>query len=88
MNYLNNNNMLLSYTWIKNETSILPPDDLKKISFQNYNLENFDILSIPKIDELYICLSPEFVPPYHHPLFFIWVNIYSAFYKKRFDFED
>lgn len=65
-----------------------PETEIKEILYNEYNLKDYDIYEIPKIDELYICFSPDYVPPYHHPLFFVWVNICSSFYKNNFNFED
>ena len=88
INWAYQNGLVNSFTWIKNETSKLPEVEIKEINFSEFLLKDYDLNSLPKIDELYICLSPEFVPPYYYPLFFTWVNIYSTFYKKHFDFED
>lgn len=89
VSYCNYYNMINSYVWIKNETSRPPIDDsIKQINFSEYSLKDYDIYTMPKVDELYICFSPEYVPPYHYPLFFIWMSICSSFYKKHFDFED
>ena len=85
------NDLLNSYTWIKNETSIIPQflnDEDKNIDFKEYNLKFYDLMNLPQIDELFICFSPEYVPPYYYPLFFIMMNACSSYYNKQFNFED
>lgn len=36
-------------------------------------------------DELFICLSPEWVPSYYHPLFFLIVDYFNSYYQTHFE---
>ena len=64
------------YTWVHNPNSSdgydYDEDDerITCLSFEDYNLYN-----LPKIDKLFLCLSPEWVPETYRPLFFTWLDL-------------
>lgn len=67
------------YIWLKNSNSITKKD-LYKFPWSNKiesrNLMEIDSLSsyLPKIDKMFICLSPEWVPKKYHSLFYLMVD--------------
>ena len=81
---LSDQGKLLSYTWIKNETSIGPKEEQ---NFTIYNLKDCTLFNFSNIDEVYIVLSPEFVPPYYYSLFYIWLDIANGAYNTHFEVD-
>lgn len=81
--YLSDNGQLASYTWINNENSVQPTHQVSIKQFKISDcaaLENFS-----NFDEVYCVLSPEYVPPYYHHLFFIWMDIANSKYNTFFE---
>lgn len=64
------------YTWVRNSNSDIGYDyedndeRITVLEYQDYNLYN-----LPKIDKLFLCLSPEWVPEIYHPLFFTTLDL-------------
>jgi len=58
------------YLWIKNDNSMWPPDNME-LSNSPLFIPSSDIASIRKInfDRLFICLSPDWVPPKYYPMY-------------------
>ncbi len=77
--YFLENGNISRYIWIKNSNSI-PKKDLYKFTWgekiETRDLIKIDSLvtSLPKIDKLFICLSPEWVPKKYHSLFYLMID--------------
>ncbi|MBO7079355.1 MAG: hypothetical protein J6W64_06050 [Bacilli bacterium] len=85
--YLEKNNLLNTYTWIHNDNSEeIPPDRKEKMNFYIYspNLYNFDLENLEVPDELIICLSEPWTPPYIRPLFYTIIDICNKYYNTHF----
>ena len=81
--YLFDNNQMKKYVWLKNNNSIEFSDDYLDKNEYNYEIKSFnnfvheDFFDI-NFDKVYICLSPEWVPPYYFDLFMgliEWIEI-------------
>ncbi|MCR4662050.1 MAG: hypothetical protein K5765_08670 [Clostridia bacterium] len=84
--YLYKNNLLNNYTWIKNDNSeIIPLDRKINVPMITVDLNNFDLSSLDIPDELIICLSEPWVPPYIRPLFYTIMDICNQYYGIHFD---
>jgi hypothetical protein len=69
------NQQLNSCLWAKNSNSQLPLDIvIEKFKECNYAFEDFNLLKDKILnihfDKIFICLSPEWVPPYYYTLFY------------------
>lgn len=62
------------FTWLKNTNSDIPIryDGDERITFINFN--EFELNDLPKIDKLFICLSPEWVSSNYFPLFYLMLD--------------
>ena len=83
--YLSDINCLEEYIWIKNKNS----SDLinQQQIFKIYDIESCSLLNFSNIDEIYISLSPEFVPPYYYPLFYTLMDTANAIYNTHYEIE-
>lgn len=83
--YLYKTNLLNSYTWIHNDNSDKLPPNKMNIKIKTQDLHNFDldVLNIP--NELIICLSEPWTPPYIRPLFYTIMDICNKYYNTHFD---
>lgn len=68
-------NKMEKYVWAKNVNSQLPLDPTEKaLASYNYTIIDFNELKDKiydvKFDKIFLCLSPEWVPPYYQELFF------------------
>ena len=64
------------FTWIKNENSDDEnsyEDNDSRLTFLNY--PEYNLYNLPQIDKLFLCLSPDWVPPMYHPLFFTILDL-------------
>ena len=65
--YFYDQNKLKNYTWVHNDNSCDPNFEVNfkynKIPFREFKFAN-------SYDKYFICLSPEWVPPYYHSLFY------------------
>lgn len=79
---------LESYTWLNTKDSILPNHNSFNFKYNIYDIkrEDFILRELQDIDILIICLSPEWIPPYYQSLFYLWMDLVSDHYEKRFDF--
>ena len=73
--YLFEQNKMRNYVWAKNANSQMPIDIVvDQIKNYNYVIEDFnnikDRIDNIKYQKVFICLSPEWVPPYCQTLFF------------------
>lgn len=80
--------IIRSYTWVTTINS--EPIDPNNIEFLNhqYDIESWlNSKSNYDYDEVFICLSPPWVPhPVHH-LFFIWMDIANQLKNTKYEFE-
>ena len=82
MKILYDKRIINKYTWINNFNSDAPtsleyPVDSKVLV--DYNLSSI------KPDILIICLSPEWVPPSYHNLFYLWMDLLNFIYQTHFE---
>lgn len=73
--YLFEENRMKSYVWANNTNSKMPLENVEnRIKSYNYIVEDFnqlkDKIANIKYKKVFICLSPEWVPPYCQTLFF------------------
>ena len=65
--YFHDQSKLKNYTWIHNDNSCDPNFEVNfkysKIPFKEFEFDD-------SYDKYFICLSPEWVPPYYHSLFY------------------
>ena len=64
-----------NYIWAKNVNSQLPVDSIKEeLESYNYIIADFnelkDRIMDMKFDKVFLCMSPEWVPPYYQQLFY------------------
>lgn len=83
--YLYKNNLLNSYTWINNNNSDIIPPDRTNISINIHDLHEFDLDSLSIPNELIICLSEPWTPPYIRPLFYTIMDICNKYYNTHFN---
>lgn len=78
---------LLTCKWIKNDNSQTPPKEktIKDLEILNLKSTILDTLNCPQ--EIYICLSPPWIPPNHRFLFYLWMDLFNKYYHTHFDFE-
>ena len=89
LKWLADRNMVERYRWINNGNSVNVFDEsLEKYIDTIIDLRefNFDNQTIP--DEVFICLSPPWVPPEYQHLFYCWMDTLNRIYDTHFDFED
>ena len=79
---------LKSYTWLNVKDSAFPGHDNFNCEYNVIDIKRDDFIlrQLQDIDMLIICLSPEWVPPYYQNLFYLWMDLVSNYYEKRFDF--
>lgn len=84
--YLYENNLINTYTWINNDNSDLIPTENKADMLMSIcGLQNFELLSLEVPDELILCLSEPWTPPYIRPLFYTIMDICNRYYNTHFD---
>ena len=76
-----NKGIISHFTWIKNTNSDLPAkyseDSDNRVTFINFN--DFDLnIDLPKIDKLFICLSPEWSSENYFPLFYLLLDLINS----------
>lgn len=70
------------YTWIGNENS----DQIDSPIINDFfPLKEYQLEKLQNIDELYICLSPPWVPPKWRPLFFSWMDYCNYYFDTQFE---
>lgn len=79
---------LKSYTWLNAKDSALPNNNNFNCKYNVIDIKRDDFIlrQLQDIDILIICLSPEWIPPYYQNLFYLWMDLVSNYYEKRFDF--
>lgn len=73
--YFLSNKTINSFTWLKNANSEEHPIYKNDLRVKMINLADFDLKQLPKMDKLFICLSPEWVAPMYYPLFYAMLDL-------------
>ena len=68
-------NIIKYFTWINNVNSSIDNKWEKDARVTIKPLAEFNLETLPKIDKLFICLSPEWVPSTYHPLFYLILDL-------------
>lgn len=72
----------LSYTWIGNKNSTMPVSEIMELIPKFANCCDLQILDRIIFDKIFICLSPQWVPPQYYPLFNAMTSLFAHFIKK------
>jgi hypothetical protein len=71
-----NKNIIVQYTWYNNTNSgPVPPDWIESDKVFIKDFQELNIASLPKMDKVFLCLSPEWTPSMYHPLFFTILDL-------------
>ena len=84
--YLSEKGKLENYVWIKNEDSTDYTEDIK-FNFSSTPIIECNLGTIDTPDELFICLSPQWIPPHLRCLFYIIVDIFNSIYDTEFKIQ-
>lgn len=84
--YLSEKGKLENYVWIKNEDSTDYTEDIK-FNFSSIPIIECNLETIDTPDELFICLSPQWIPPHLRCLFYIIVDIFNSIYDTEFKIQ-
>lgn len=89
LKYLIEKTSVKSYCWIHGDNAIGPVNSvIKNIpQYRHERLIPFNLMALPTPDEIIICLSPPWVPPYLHSLYYTWMDIANAIYNTHFEIE-
>lgn len=84
--YLFDRKKVRKYTWIGNDNSIKPDDEVEKhYPHEEKRLKETNLNKLTEqVDILFICRSPEWVPEYYFPLFDAWIAICEEYYNETF----
>ncbi len=66
------------FTWLKNTNSSEHPIYSKDSRITTFNLSDYDLNDIPKIDKLFLCLSPEWTSEAFFPLFYLILDLING----------
>lgn len=93
VSFLNINKKINSYTFIGNEDSI--DFDKEKLKFVKEHIPNFDFYTKDQykfddynFDYVFVCLSPQYIPPCHWHYFTLFLNACETITGKSFDFDE
>lgn len=70
--------IITDFTWIKNNNSDESPEYKNNPNVHMVNLQEFDLNSLPKMDKLFMCLSPEWTASSYFPLFYILLDVINS----------
>lgn len=84
--YLNQKELLNSYTWIKDDDRWENPIDKNTIEYEVYDFIEYDMTQLLPINDLVIVLSEPWVPPYYRDLYFTLMDYCNSYYYKHFDY--
>lgn len=84
---LSKKKILNNFYWIRNDNSNIPNNDVRKVDFIDIELSKFNFENMPIPDQLILCLSEPWVPPYIRPLFFTWLDIANKYYNTEFEID-
>ena len=88
--YLFDKSQLREYVWINNRNSLDVTRELIDNQVKNYNCKKINFENAEETilkfnyDKIFICLSPEWVPPYYHTLFYGLVDFINEKTNKHF----
>lgn len=93
ISFLNINKQINSYTFIGNETSIdfekekkdFIKKHMKKFEYytkDHYRFKNYDF------DYIFVCLSPQYIPPCHWHYFSMFLSAYKSITGKTYKFDE
>lgn len=85
ISWLHSKNKLSSYIWISNENSgNRDRNELIKSMVPNYVNRTQDNLNIPtyNFDHIFVCLSPQYIPPKYWKYFNMFIDVYEKITKK------
>lgn len=83
--YLTDKGLLKSYTWIYDDKSLSPQNNLGKGYLTNSeNIKHLNLYSYNDFDKIIICHSPQWIPPNVQALYTSWVGIAEEYYGKEF----
>lgn len=83
--YLYEQKLLNSYGWINNLNSNVIDLKFSPVPYRAYDLREFNFEAIDAPDELIICLSEPWVPPYIRPLFYTIMDYCNNHYNTHFE---
>jgi hypothetical protein len=63
-------------------------NDLTKFIDSTIDFKQFDFDNYADPDEVFIVMSPPWVPPTYQNLFYCWMDMLNRIYDTRYDFED
>lgn len=77
---------LFSCTWIHTSNSSFPPNQKLFSHCYEASIEgkNFSELIPSKPHEVFICLSPPWIPPMIRPLYHLWIDMFNKYYNTEF----
>lgn len=79
---------IISYTWIGNKNSSFPEkSEYRNLIHNRHILEDYDLDNLLDCDELYLCLSEPWVPPYLRPLFYTWIDLANSIDGLEFEMD-
>jgi len=85
---LKDKNLCLNYFWIHNINSIHPaPEQFDKYIDAKSTIKQLNIDTLMSPSKLFLCLSPQWVPPFYHKLFYLWLDLLNRQYNTHFDFS-
>lgn len=78
----------ITFNWINNPNSYNPSEikDMELISYQNI-IQQVDLTTYKKPDEVIICYSEAWIPLQFRPLFFSWFDMLNTIYQTHFEFD-
>lgn len=84
--YLMDRKSVIYYTWVCNDNSYLPSDDLRPIYVNKFfQLKQVDLDQFTNnIDMLILCHSPEWIPIQYDKLWQIWIDLAETWYGTEF----
>lgn len=88
---IDNSYDIKSYKWIHDGNAREAPLDSHSNILKNYQsttLTNLSDLPVENIDKVILCLSPEFIPPYYHNLFFSLMDICNFIKNTHYNLND
>lgn len=85
VSYLQEEDLLNSYEWINNANSTLIDEQVSPVAYRAYDLREYNLEALDTPDELIICLSEPWVPPYIRPLFYTLMDYCNSHYHTHFD---
>jgi hypothetical protein len=67
--------LIEEYIWLKDYNSADVDEEGEKYITEEHYVYNYDLSELLEADKLYICFSPEWVPYYYAPLYYLWQDL-------------